>query len=210
VVSGSGTANRIFSLYVEGRYISRKALEGLPESIVILRDEDGQPAAAIAQRGNNFSFAVLNVATPFRARATGGFFGQQKGSQTVTVQNLTLTLAEDKSRVNLKLLNDGEVVGESTLSANEMDAIITGLGEFRSAMTEPVRAEPDQSGGSREFLVIDPAWRTSASPNSEIDGIVMRLRHLGLGWVSFLLPRHEGRALGKWLTESCADGGKPE
>ena len=23
----------------------------------------------------------------------------------------------------------------------------------------------------------------------------MRLRHLGFGWVSFLLPRHEGRAV---------------
>lgn len=104
----------------------------------------------------------------------------------------------------------GWIVSDTLISANEMDAVITGLGEFRSAMTDPVRPEPDQSGGSREFLVIDPAWRTSQSRHPEVNGIVMCLRHLGLGWVSFLLPRNEGRALGKWLLDNCADGGKPE
>jgi hypothetical protein len=182
---------------------------GLPDRITMLRDEQGRPAVAIASRGNNFSISILNVATAFRARAAGDFLGGQKGPKTVTVKNLSLTLADDGSEVTLKLSNDGVVVGESTLNANEMDAVIAGLGEYRSAMTEPVRPEPDQSGGSRELLVVDPAWRTNHSPHSDVDGIMMRLRHLGFGWVSFLLPRHEGRALGKWLTESCAEPIKP-
>jgi hypothetical protein len=108
------------------------------------------------------------------------------------------------------LLSEGKVVGESTLNAVEMDAVITGLGQFRASLNQQVRPEPDQSGGAQEFVVIDLAWRTAQSPHAEMDGIVMRLRHIGLGWVSFLLPRHEGRALGKWLTESCADPIKPE
>jgi hypothetical protein len=112
--------------------------------------------------------------------------------------------------VTLQLLNDGKVVGESTLNADEMDTVIAGLGQLRAALDQPVRSEPDQSAGAREFLVVDPVWRTVPSPHAEIDGVVMRLRHLGLGWVSFLLPRHEGRALGKRLTESCTESVKPE
>jgi hypothetical protein len=143
---------------------------GLPESITILRDEHGQPAAAMA--------------------------------------NLALTLADDRNHVNLQLLNDGKVVGESTLSAQEMDVLISGLGQLRAALDQQVRPERDQSGGAQEFLVVDPAWRAVQSPLVEVDGIVMRLRHLGFGWVSFLLPRHEGRALGKWLADSCAERAK--
>jgi hypothetical protein len=183
---------------------------GLPESITILRDEDGRPAAAIAKRGNNLSFSVLNVATAFRAKAKLDLSGEQKGPKSVTVQNLTLTLADDRNHVNLQLLNDGKVVGESTLSADEIDAVITGLGRFRAALNQQARPEPDESGGAQEFLVVDPAWRTVQSPHAEVDGIVMRLRHLGLGWVSFLLPRQEGRALGKWLADNCAEPAKPE
>jgi hypothetical protein len=67
-----------------------------------------------------------------------------------------------------------------------------------------VSAEPKQDPGSREFLVIDPAWRTEGSPHAEIDGVLMRLRHIGLGWVSFLLPRKEASALGKWLFDNSA------
>ena len=182
---------------------------GLPESITILRDEHGQPAAAIAKRGNNLSFSVLNVATVFRTKAKLDFGGGQRGLEPLTVQNLNLTLADDKSRVTLQLLNDGKVVGETTLNADEMDAVIAGLGQFRAALDQQVRPDPDQSGGAEEFVVVDPAWRTLQSPHAEIDGIVMRLRHLGFGWVSFLFPRHEGRALGKWLTETCVEPAKP-
>lgn len=177
-----------------------------PDSVTILRDEQGQPAVAIASRGKDFSIAVLNVATAFRTKGALDFIGAQKGPKSVTIKNLSLTLADDRNEVTLKLSAEGRVTGESTLNASEMDAVITALGEFRSAMKDPVSPEPDQSGGSREFLVPDPAWRTNQSPHSEIDGIVMRLRHLGFGWVSFLLPRHEARALGDWLTKNW---GKP-
>ena len=183
---------------------------GQPESVTILRDESGQPAMAIAKRGQNLSFSVLNVATPFRTKATLDFVGEQRGHKIVAMQNLTLTLADDKSHVTLKLLNDGKVVGKSTLNANELDKVIAGLGEFRAALPEQISAEPDQSSNTREILVIDPVWRTNRSPHADLDGIVMRLRHIGLGWVSFLLPRSEGRALGKWLTDNSTKSDKPE
>jgi hypothetical protein len=182
---------------------------GFPESITILRDEHGQPAAAIAKRGRNLSFSILNVATAFKTKAKLGF-DEQKGPGPLAVKNLILKLAEDKNQVTLQLLDDGKVVGESTLNADEMNAVISGLGQFRAALNQQVHSEPEESAGTPEFLVVDPAWRTVQSPHAGIDGIVMRLRHLGFGWMSFLLPRHEGRALGKWLTENCAEDPEPK
>lgn len=186
-------------------FFGEDAPVGLPESITILRDEDGQPAIAIANRDKNLSFSILNVATAFRTKAMLDLSSRKKGLEPVTVQNLTLALADDRNKVNLQLMNDGKVVGESTLSADEMDALIAGLGQFRASLNQQVRPEPDQSEGTKELLVVDPAWRTVQSPSAEVDGIVMRLRHIGFGWVSFLLPRHEGRALGKWLADNCAE-----
>lgn len=88
----------------------------LPDSVTILRDESGQPAAAIARRGNNLSFSVLNLATAFKTSGRFDFGNEQKGPKSVTVQNVTLTLT-DRNQVSLQLLHDGKVVGESSLNA---------------------------------------------------------------------------------------------
>jgi hypothetical protein len=173
---------------------------GRPESLIILRDDNGKPAVAIAKRGNDLSFSVLNVETVFKSSATLDLVG--KGPRIMTVQNLTFTLAEDKSHVLLKLVEDDKPVGQATLNATELDNVIAGLGEFRASLVEPVSAEPKKDAGSRELLVIDPAWRTERSPHADIDGVLVRLRHIGLGWVSFLLPRNECSALGKWLFDN--------
>ena len=57
---------------------------GHPESLIILRDDNGKPAVAIARRGQNLSFSVLNVETVFRSRASLDLVG--KGPRTMTVQ----------------------------------------------------------------------------------------------------------------------------
>lgn len=197
-----GSASKLLGKPVE-IFFGEAAPAGLPDSITILRDENRQPAVAIAKRGRNMSFSILNVATAFRTKARIDLSDKRRELEPVTLQNLVLTLANE-DQVKLQLVNAGKVVGEATLNAEEMDAVIDGLGRFRAGLSQQVRQEPDQSSGSQELLVVDPAWRTTQSPHAEIDGIVMRLRHIGLGWVSFLLPRHEGLALGKWLTESCS------
>ena len=207
-IDGTPTEFRKKALEVAGRPVDiffSEAPLGLPESVTIVRDEYGQPAMAIAKRGDDFSFSVLNVATPFRAKAELDWKDEQKELNGMTVQNLTLMLADDKNSVDLQLSSDSKVVGQSTLNADEIDSLIVGLGQFRAALNQQVRSEPDQGAGAREFLVVDPAWRTNQSPHADVDGVVMRLRHLGFGWVSFLLPRREARALGKWLTESSAE-----
>lgn len=172
------------------------------EIINVFYDDQDKPAAAIAKRtDNSFSFSILNLRTEF---TTKGHIDFQRKKNAMTVENIEVTLADDKSHVILKLLSDGKVVGQSTLTASELDAVISGIGRIRPSLSEQVSREPDYTRFP-ELVVIDPAWRTSPSPHADADGIIMRLRHVGVGWVSFLLPRHEGLALGKWLTENSSE-----
>jgi hypothetical protein len=43
---------------------------GQPQTITIMRDENGVPSMAVANDRGSLSFSVLNVATPFAARAS--------------------------------------------------------------------------------------------------------------------------------------------
>ena len=52
----------------------------------------------------------------------------------MTVENLTFTLAADKSHVLLKLVEDDKPAGQATLNATELDNVIAGLGEFRASL----------------------------------------------------------------------------
>jgi hypothetical protein len=53
----------------------------------------------------------------------------------------------------------------------------------------------------REVMVLDPAWRTEPPVHPSLNGITLRLRHPGFGWLTFLPPWHEVENLGKWLND---------
>lgn len=70
-ISGTPSEFRAKALETFGRPVDiffNDAPLGGPESITILRDEKGHPAMAIARRGQDLSFSVLNVATRFRVQ----------------------------------------------------------------------------------------------------------------------------------------------
>ena len=72
------------------------------------------------------------------------------------------------------------------------------LADLRSRLSEPVPAALDP--GSRLVVQVDPAWRTRPpAAGAERDGILLVLRHRGLGWLGFLLPRAKAAALGRSL-----------
>src|SRR3546814_14026662 len=57
---------------------------------------------------------------------------------------------------------------------------------------------------SLAFPVVDPAWRTSTEVMAKVSGVAgisLALRHSGYGWLCFLLPDSEARALGHWLLD---------
>ena len=71
----------------------------------------------------------------------------------------------------------------SSLSALELDELITSAAKLRQAMQPPVALEPPQTTEA----TIDPAWRSLTHGANT----VLQLRHLGLGWVTVILPPHE-------------------
>jgi hypothetical protein len=177
---------------------------GPPESIMVLRDEAGIPSMAIAKHGDSFSFSVLNVSTPFRARASVSLkpdSDAERPGGSLSTDRLSLNLSDDKSSATLALLRDGKAANEISLRPAQLDLIIAKLGEARAVMSEQVPPQPPQDAGTRELAVIDPIWRTDPPLHAGLDGVVLRLRHPGFGWVTFILPHNEAVSLGKWLCE---------
>jgi hypothetical protein len=107
------------------------------------------------------------------------------------------------------LINGGTNAVSARLPATEADALIAGLGSARAALNQPV--EPDLDSCARpELAVVDPAWRASAdnvAPASDVEGVSLAIRHSGYGWLWFVLPHEEARALGQWLIENA---GRPD
>jgi hypothetical protein len=71
----------------------------------------------------------------------------------------------------------------SNLTAPELDELITSAAKLRQSMHPPVPLEPPQTSEA----TIDPAWRSLVHGANTI----LQLRHLGLGWVTVILPPHE-------------------
>jgi hypothetical protein len=180
---------------------------GRPDSVTVLHDALGQPTMAVAKRGQDISFSVLKVATPFKSTASLDFSREQGKGKTMSTQNLTLTLSEDGHSARLALLENGKPVGQTTVNVSELDNVIAGLGEIRVAMSEQVSAEPNRTPGMRELMIVDPAWRTEMPVHPDLDGIVVRLRHTAFGWLTFLLPNHEADALATWLSKNTKNRG---
>jgi hypothetical protein len=125
---------------------------------------------------------------------------EMPGGQLSTDQ-LSLSVSDDKRSATLGLLQNGQPTNQVTIQAAELDLIIAKLGEARAVMSEPVSARPPQETGTKELGVIDPMWRTDPPLNEGLGGIILRLRHLGFGWLTFILPHHEARSLGRWLRD---------
>jgi hypothetical protein len=98
----------------------------------------------------------------------------------------------------LKHLTAGQQLAQVDLSVKALEDVL----RMRAIMRQPVSAEPPNVAGAREAVILHPAWRTNATIHPSLDGIVLRLKHLGFAWVTFQLPPHEAPALGKWSGEN--------
>jgi hypothetical protein len=178
---------------------------GQPQTITVLRDRDGVPAMAIANDRGTLSFSVLNVSTPFDTRAELDFSRtDDAGSLAKMLQSdqVRLTFDADGKTTTLSLFVDKQPANKIVLGPRELDTFIAQLGEARARLQEPVPAQPPhlQPGVRvRDLMVLDPAWRTEGPLHPSLNGITLRLRHTGFGWLSFLLPWHEVKNLGEWL-----------
>lgn len=110
----------------------------------------------------------------------------------------------------LNLVVDGGADAVSArLPAAAADDLIAKLGSARAALKQPVEADFDP-GTSSDLAIVDPAWRTSCdnlAQASDVEGVSLAIRHSAYGWLCFVLPHEEARALGHWLIDNA---GQPE
>ena len=109
------------------------------------------------------------------------------------------------------LINGGTNAVSARLPAAEAEDLIARLGAARAALKQPV--EPDFAPcANPELTVVDPAWRASSdnvAPASNVDGVSLAIRHSGYGWLCFVLPHDEAKALGHWLIENARQAAEP-
>jgi len=177
---------------------------GSPESVTVMRDERGVPSMVLARHGDALSFSVLNVGATFRSRATVNLRGTDKDKPggLLSTDRVTITLSADKSTATVNMVTDKKPTTRIELTASELDAVLAVLGEARAVMRDKVTCKTPEVRGTRELMILDPMWRTNSQIHPSLNGIILRLRHPGFGWLTFLLPHHEARSLGNWLAQN--------
>ena len=176
---------------------------GPPDSITIMRDENGVPSMAIAKHGRSFSSSVLNVARPFRSDGVVKFSDHSKASGTMFATNpLRIELSDDKSTATVGLMVEGQPTAKVVMNARDLDLAIALLAEARAVLRDPVPPEPPHDPGTREVMVLDPAWRVHKPLHPTLNGLELRLRHPGFGWLTFVIPWHEAKSLGECLSKN--------
>ncbi len=82
----------------------------------------------------------------------------------------------------------------SELDAAQLDALIAAAAKRRAELGPQSEQPPPQCEA-----VLNPAWHTSPLPN----GVLMMLRHPGMGWLAFVLPHeHRVHLTSLWLHQS--------
>lgn len=172
---------------------------GPVKELKILRDRQGNINCVIADHGNSISLAVHNLATPFDSKAE---MLMAKG-QAQMASDVGIVVSAEKNAVRVSVA-DG--VGHLDLSAEQLDDLIFKLGEARAELSPPVAADFPEAG--KIAAQINPRWCTNPSPHPSIPGVLLRLRHSGLGWLGFVFPPNEAISLGRWLSENPGNNGQ--
>jgi hypothetical protein len=177
---------------------------GQPQSITILRDRNGVPSMAVANDRDVLSFSVLNVSSPFATRAALNLAENDPNALEKALEGdrVRLTFDADRKTTKLNLYVNKQPATAITLNVHELEGLIAQLGEARANLAEPIAYEPPQPKPGlpmRDVMVLNPTWRTEPPVHPNLNGITLRMRHPGFGWLTFLLPWHEVKNLGEWL-----------
>jgi hypothetical protein len=171
-----------------------------PDSITVLSDQSGKHSIAVARYGNDLQFCAIDVSSDFRTKLASI---DMSGESELSCSTASVAVADDLRSATLQFHASSASSNEITLSASQLDELIFVLGTARAKMAEQLPTEPLTEALTREAVVIDPIWRTNFPPHQSLDGLLLRMRHPGLGWLTFLLPHHECMALAEWLSKNA-------
>jgi hypothetical protein len=98
----------------------------------------------------------------------------------------------------MQFLVDDERIGHLILEVAQVEGLIHQMAFLRSAMADPVPA--DLVPGTKALAVENPTWTTRVQSAPTGPGIVLALRHPGLGWLVHFLPPETARSLARSLS----------
>jgi hypothetical protein len=95
---------------------------GPPQSITIMRDRNGVPSMAVAHDGRVISFSVLNVASPFDARAPLSLAANNPNALAKALESdqVQLTFDADRKSTTLNLYANKQPATAITLSTRDL------------------------------------------------------------------------------------------
>lgn len=117
---------------------------------------------------------------------------------------ITVAPNDARDRMILSLVIDGGAPISAVLVPSKVDELVEKIGFARAAMNDHLVSESGPLA-ILEFTVANPAWRASANlslAGDEADSIALGFQHSHYGWLSFVLPDGEARALGQWLVQA--------
>jgi len=203
-IDGTPSAFRIAAENKLGKpveiFFGERDPRGQPDSITVLSDENGKQTVAVARYGKELQFSVIDTSSDFRTKVGSIDLG---GQSNLSCSTATAVVAEDSKSVWLRFSAPSGPKNEIVVDAARLDELILTLAAARAQMSNPVPAEPLSGPLKKEAVVVDPAWRTNMPPHTSLDGLLLRLRHPGLGWLTFLLPHHECVSLSEWLLKNA-------
>lgn len=160
------------------------------KSLRIVQGVDGKIDLVLADHGNAISYSVHNTATEFHHRISHNMSEDIKLPEGISVTK--------KSEKAVSI-----TIGECTidLNADTLTDLVSELTRHRADIFPEVPFKP--TGGS--IVAINPTWRTHLNIHPGLSGVLLNLRHIGHGWLSYLLPHHEAKGLGEWLVQATAE-----
>ena len=117
-------------------------------------------------------------------------------SKTNQIQ-LNVQLASNKATIIITVMQRSVALSSAVMESPELDTFIALLSANRAMMADPIPMEQEPTG--RTVALYDPVWRARIPRVAPKPGVLLTLRHPGLGWIGSLLPPTEARALGEAL-----------
>ena len=121
------------------------------------------------------------------------------GRLAVANMELRTSPTPDRKHVNIELWMDGKPLGHIHLSGGESEQFCHLVANARQALTDKVSETLPTNGP--HAATFKPHCNVVAEHSQSRLGIVMALRHPGLGWIPFLLPRTQATELAQLLVD---------
>jgi hypothetical protein len=129
-----------------------------------------------------------------------GFMSRHDEELEAQQVKISVSTSADCSHALIDLVGAGRSSAAIKLSALELEGVLHQIAATRACLAEPVPDEVKE--GSGVVAIYNPRWGLTVPSGEGVPpGILMLLRHPGLGWISFLVPPDESEALGRSLYE---------